>query len=807
MKPLNQLHVHLAETLVPAVLFPFLINLLHAQERTNRPAPSPVASLPAAQTNPHPSSFVPTEPASIRASAIDHSHMYYSAPGDGSLWARGQSYKASFDSSGATYYPAFGKRQPHNVPHALSPDAVTVGGTSLCFERGATAVQTGDRVDIDRGSFTEAYELAPQSVEQMFVFRSLPQSGELVVHIPIASELASTETSEGLEFRGELGRVTYGRATAIDASGRRIVADTHLENGSIAIRVDAGFIAGATFPLVIDPLVGTSVLVDGTVLDTFAPDVAWEPTQQQWIVVYEETFAGNTDTDVYAVTFTNTGTPIGTVYVDLTTTAWSNPRVANLAAAQQFLVVSEITSTTPHTIMGLTIQPMGSYYLLSLQFVIASSATNAMVHPDVGGDPFPQQPSYYCVVYEEDAGGNNDRIAVRLVTSFATLVGTGPMYMAHQPLSPDYTPSISKSDDSSEWLVAWVRWSSISHGDIWAAHVRYDGSLMDGPFAVTGGFAFDGSPAASSPLHGTQRSAIAYVSKPTPTGNYDIMVAALDGTNVLQIADLTAMENTGNQSADQIEPAIDSDGRHFLVQYSEYDPNYVAYNVFVSDLYLSDTQLGLSESHVTLWPGGLNEHDSRVSAAHDLNASSHRFFTVYDLILVPGNHDVRGQLFDVLEGGTASPFCFGDGSGAACPCGNNGAPGQGCANSVDSAGGLLTASGTASTLDDSLVLQASNMPGNATCVFLQGTTAGSPVLFGDGLRCVGGTLIRLAVETASGGSASYPNAGDLPVSVKGAVPTNGGLRAYQAWYRDNNATFCTSATYNISSGVIVNWAW
>jgi hypothetical protein len=35
-----------------------------------------------------------------------------------------------------------------------------------------------------------------------------------------------------------------------------------------------------------------------------------------------------------------------------------------------------------------------------------------------------------------------------------------------------------------------------------------------------------------------------------------------------------------------------------------------------------------------------------------------------------------------------TPFCFGDGSGAPCPCANTGAPGSGCANSV-STGALL----------------------------------------------------------------------------------------------------------------------
>src|SRR5262249_20623546 len=40
-------------------------------------------------------------------------------------------------------------------------------------------------------------------------------------------------------------------------------------------------------------------------------------------------------------------------------------------------------------------------------------------------------------------------------------------------------------------------------------------------------------------------------------------------------------------------------------------------------------------------------------------------------------------------------FCFGDGSGAACPCSNSGTICHGCANSKNAAGALLTVTGAA----------------------------------------------------------------------------------------------------------------
>jgi hypothetical protein len=65
-------------------------------------------------------------------------------------------------------------------------------------------------------------------------------------------------------------------------------------------------------------------------------------------------------------------------------------------------------------------------------------------------------------------------------------------------------------------------------------------------------------------------------------------------------------------------------------------------------------------------------------------------------------------------------------------------------------------------------------------------------------------VIRLGTKTASGGVASYPTGGDLSVSVRGLIPPAGGVRFYQAWYR-NAATFCTTATFNLTNGLATTW--
>jgi DNA-binding beta-propeller fold protein YncE len=160
-----------------------------------------------------------------------------------------------------------------------------------------------------------------------------------------------------------------------------------------------------------------------------------------------------------------------------------------------------------------------------------------------------------------------------------------------------------------------------------------------------------------------------------------------------------------------------------------------------------------------------------------------------------------------FPGAVGTPFCFGDGSGTPCPCGNASAPGanEGCLNSF-AQGGKLAASGSTSLAADTLVLAGSQMP-DSSALYFQGTQRallGAGTAFGDGLRCASGSVVRLGTKGNVGGASQYPAAGDPSVSVRGLV-TAPGTRHYQVWYR-NAAAFCTSDTFNLTNGWTAVWA-
>jgi hypothetical protein len=167
---------------------------------------------------------------------------------------------------------------------------------------------------------------------------------------------------------------------------------------------------------------------------------------------------------------------------------------------------------------------------------------------------------------------------------------------------------------------------------------------------------------------------------------------------------------------------------------------------------------------------------------------------------------------DIPGGPTGTSFCFGDGTGTACPCSNSGAPGHGCDNSFSTGGAHLTATGTASVSSDSLQLASTGELPASLSIFLQGNAAMAATNFGDGLRCASGTLLRLYTKNASGGTVIAPTVGDPSVTSRSAalgdaIP-QGSTRVYQVYYRDPTLSFCPDPTgdaFNVTQAVSILW--
>jgi hypothetical protein len=228
------------------------------------------------------------------------------------------------------------------------------------------------------------------------------------------------------------------------------------------------------------------------------------------------------------------------------------------------------------------------------------------------------------------------------------------------------------------------------------------------------------------------------------------------------------------------------------------------YNVVVSWSALTGTsQLWLdpadmnstSLTHVGLATGELME------AIALRQSNDHTGFVKIDNVVVGKTF---ADVTSVVPSGPGTAYCFGDGTGSACPCGNNndGSNGNaGCANGSNAGGASLDGAGTASISNDTVVLTATGVQPSQPGLFFRADNAvngGLGNVFGDGLRCAGGAIVRLGVVISDGSGVSTSNPG------VGSGLAAGDIKRYQYWYRNPAGSPCGSA-FNLSNGYEITW--
>jgi Tol biopolymer transport system component len=261
-------------------------------------------------------------------------------------------------------------------------------------------------------------------------------------------------------------------------------------------------------------------------------------------------------------------------------------------------------------------------------------------------------------------------------------------------------------------------------------------------------------------------------------------------------------------------PSISADGR--FVAFESLASNVVTpdsngdYDVFVRDRSANTTERISQASSGTL--GNDVSQDPSISADGRFVA-----FASHADNLVVGDSNDTWDIFlrDRNSSGFTSVCLPGVDGVSACPCANPpGATGRGCDNSSSTGGAFLTATGIAYLSSDSLAFTTYAEKPTALSVLLQGTTlVASGSVYGQGVRCVGGTLKRLFTQHASVGSITVPNlaGGDPSVSARSAAKGDaiqpGQSRWYLVYYRDPTVLGgCpASRTFNTTQTGQVRW--
>lgn len=462
------------------------------------------------------------------------------------LFGGGTDYAVWLSAEGVRFVPALGRGAEVARHVALRPLEVRRGQHVVARDFDAVPQRTGLRAEYHHtSSATERYDVGADAVELSWRFERRPAgSGDLVVRYRLDTNLPLAEggDEDALRFvQPDLGGVTIGTVTGIDARGGRAAGGMAYTNGVLELSLPASFVDTATYPIVLDPTIGPAFTVSSS-FDDFEADVAYDATSQRYLVVWLRTLAANLVLPRGRL-LEATGAPLGGTILLGSTGVCGRPRVANHDQGDRFGVVFAEQAGLFH---GIQLRVVGaSTGAISHSTVIASSTgVDLFRDPDVGGDVAGVGGTAFVVVYEDEILNAIrarrvlfDPLDNLLAPSAASVWtdGTGPIASVYsQPavsrqagsdgtllvvarrlsgIGPSYSvqlkriaiddlgdlgaASLGSTTDSLDapdvdgmngsWVVAWQRDPAGSATTIERRAVRHDGNWQLGPVETLGG--------------------------------------------------------------------------------------------------------------------------------------------------------------------------------------------------------------------------------------------------------------------------------------------------------------------------------
>ncbi|MCA8948985.1 MAG: hypothetical protein KDE27_05750, partial [Planctomycetes bacterium] len=281
----------------------------------------PIVAQAAPDAAPAPSAALALERTPIHSGEADGGTPY-------GTWATGARYKVAFD-DGATVVPYLGRTYPTNQTWCWHTVSARVGSLELRSRPQPARTLQEYRAEYDHGAIVEAYDVLAAGLEQTFVLAARPPvTGDLVITGRTAGELRAA--SRGPEhapivFRDAAGAaiLSYGSATAIDATGKTHAMTTAVDGEHVVLRLDGAWLADASYPVVVDPLIGVFYQTSGFDLigDIDVMHMEGGNGRNVWFV--EQRWASAADGDLWLRRFDNDGNNSLLCFADVTT-SWSS---------------------------------------------------------------------------------------------------------------------------------------------------------------------------------------------------------------------------------------------------------------------------------------------------------------------------------------------------------------------------------------------------------------------------------------------------------------------------------------------------
>jgi hypothetical protein len=399
---------------------------------------------------------------------------FTSEPGTGEHWAAGPDYKVRV-ADGVTFFPRLGDAYADNQPLQWRTVAVQFGERTVTPALTAGAVRSaGQRIELERDGFIEAYEARTDGVEQTFLVQRPAQlDGDLQVVGQISGSLHTEDRApahSAIEFAAADGRtlVTYGAATAIDAAGRRLPMTTCFAAGKVTLTVTAQWLADATWPVLIDPLLARVMLSTSPNGGAGFTQVVRSTALDRLFVAEARQNAGN-DWDFAVRAFADDWAPLGTVFSDLGVTSTRTGALTMCDGANKLVV-----AVSRQLVGNASVR----VYFHPAPVLVANVGTNIDVprpanthdfEPSLGGGG--GTTGYLALRRDGSAlAANTPDSRVFGASVNATTDTLGALQNLHTLAGANYDaerPSVSPYSEAGGWVVAWQEYNYDGAADDW----------------------------------------------------------------------------------------------------------------------------------------------------------------------------------------------------------------------------------------------------------------------------------------------------------------------------------------------------
>lgn len=383
-------------------------------------------------------------------------------PAEHGFEAFGDTYMVDFASDGFVFTPALGRRAPHNFTFEFELESIAREGHVSSAQPVAPTAQ-GLVVSYERaGGVVESYELGSTDMEQTFTFPHEPAGwGDLVVRGRISGSLAADrigEAPEGLRFLagpdGEYGGVRFSGVTGIDANGQAQAGNVRFDGARIELVLPASFVEAASYPMVLDPFIGSEFGVHGSSSEIYKnPDTAYDSSTDRYCTVAQWEPSASDVRIRFRIHSPSSGSP----FLNSVLSAFGfnmNPTVANVNSSDTFLCVwqSGPSATGPWDLAGLAADANGTTSGFVSNYT--SGSTPSEITPDLASESTVDD-NDMTLVWSQDGEIWGTTIALPSEAGNGTF---GTAFRIDGGFGTDSNPAIAKAGGTSgNHLVVWQR--------------------------------------------------------------------------------------------------------------------------------------------------------------------------------------------------------------------------------------------------------------------------------------------------------------------------------------------------------------